>query len=100
MEEADRIFECEFCRSRLYISPRENFHLFLAPREPDPDHYFLPYWRFKGIEFGCDDLQVTGKITDSSYPGRKAAAGAAFTGRAAPGAEAALYGPRCARPFH
>lgn len=66
MEEADRIFKCEFCRSRLYISPKDNFHFFLAPRESKPDLYFLPYWRFRGIVFSCDELQVTGKIADSN----------------------------------
>jgi DNA-directed RNA polymerase subunit RPC12/RpoP len=66
MEETDRIFKCEFCRTRLYISPRESFQFFIAPPRPDPDIYFLPYWRFKGMEFSCDELQVTGKIADSN----------------------------------
>ncbi len=66
LEEADRIFKCEFCRTRLLISPRETFQFFLAPKEPGPDLYFLPYWRFKGMAFSCDELQVAGKIIDSN----------------------------------
>ena len=65
-EETDRIFNCGYCRTRLYISPREIFQFFLAPREPDPEIFFLPYWRFKGMEFRWDELQVTGKISDST----------------------------------
>lgn len=66
LEEADRIFKCQFCRTRLLISPRETFQFFLPPGKPSPDLFFLPYWRFKGMAFSCDQLQVAGKIIDSN----------------------------------
>ncbi|MGC8492719.1 MAG: hypothetical protein ACP5SH_13375, partial [Syntrophobacteraceae bacterium] len=66
LEETDRIFTCAFCRNRLYISPLETFQFFLAKEQPVPELYFLPYWRFKGMAFSCDELQVTGKIIDSN----------------------------------
>ncbi|MGC9193833.1 MAG: hypothetical protein ACP5IL_00075 [Syntrophobacteraceae bacterium] len=73
MEETDRILKCEFCRTRLYICPKDSFQFFLAPPQPRTELFFLPYWRFKGMAFSCDELQVSGKIADSNILAMKMA---------------------------
>lgn len=66
LEETDRIFRCEYCRNRLYIAPRAHFQYFLSPREPASDLIFLPYWRFRGLMFSFDALNVSSRIIDTS----------------------------------
>ena len=66
LEETDRIFRCGYCRNRLYIIPRKYFKYFFTPKENTPDLLFLPYWRFRGIEFSFDALSVESRIIDTN----------------------------------
>lgn len=66
LEETDRILQCEYCRNRLYVSPRGHFKYFLTPKQSAPDLFFLPYWRFKGMVFSRAAAGPAGRVVDSN----------------------------------
>ncbi len=56
LEEADRFFECRFCRVRSYIYQKSFFRYMFKPSERTPKDrniIYIPYWRFKGSQFTC-----------------------------------------------
>lgn len=69
MEETDRIFTCPYCRVRNYIACKDHFRYFLAPSPSLPrgsDILFVPYWRFKGMVFSFQGVEIEQRIVDSS----------------------------------
>ncbi|MFZ2445648.1 MAG: hypothetical protein WAW37_04775 [Syntrophobacteraceae bacterium] len=67
LEETDRIFQCSFCRVRLFIWSGDHFRYFIAPKAPVPGPLvFVPYWRLKGIIYSLDGAQISSGIIDSS----------------------------------
>jgi len=67
LQEAQRIFQCKYCRVRLYITARNHFHYYLPPStERSVELLFVPYWRFKGIMFHFRTDRTIGRIVDNS----------------------------------
>ncbi len=66
LEEDQRLFQCPFCRVKLYISPGDFFRYYLAPAPGAGDITFVPYWRFKGMAFSFKNLNVLSSIIDVS----------------------------------
>ncbi|MGV8073591.1 MAG: hypothetical protein AB2L11_03375 [Syntrophobacteraceae bacterium] len=67
LEETDRILSCSYCRTRLYISLKGHGAYYLAP--PNASEYdllFIPYWRFRGMVFSCEEQDIGHRIADSS----------------------------------
>ena len=65
--ETDRVFSCSYCRTRLYLIPKDFFRYFLPP--PDlfsKDFIFIPYWRLKGMAFFCKANELGHRIIDVS----------------------------------
>lgn len=68
LTETDRLFTCEFCRVRSYLSAGNGFRYVLpgvAP--PGRDLFYFPYWRFKGMLFSCVYDGVRQKFIDVSH---------------------------------
>ncbi len=62
-------FVCSFCRVRSCIAQRDFFrYLFsLSPLAPqDCDLIYLPYWRFKGVQYACHMTGVEPRFLDLS----------------------------------
>lgn len=62
-------FVCEFCRVRSCIAQKGFFRYMFslssrAPKECDP--IYLPYWRFKGVQYACSFTGVESKFLDLS----------------------------------
>ncbi len=66
LDEDQRLFQCPFCRVKLYISPGDFFRYYLAPVAGSGDITFVPYWRFKGMAFSFKDYNVLSSIVDVS----------------------------------
>lgn len=66
LEEDQRLFQCPFCRVKLYISPGDFFRYYLAPAAGSGESTFVPYWRFKGMAFSFKDYNVHSSIVDVS----------------------------------
>lgn len=67
LEETDRLFQCPFCRVRLYLSIPDYLHYYLLPKNVNIEELiYIPYWRFKGIAFFLEALQVQSKFTDAT----------------------------------
>ena len=53
LDEAERLFECGFCRVRSFLSPPDVFRYLLPHKAPGKELIYFPYWRFKGMLFSC-----------------------------------------------
>jgi len=65
--ETDRLFSCSYCRTRLYLIPKDYFRYYLPP--PDlfsKDIIFVPYWRLRGMAFFCKADQLGHRVIDVS----------------------------------
>ncbi len=76
LDVGDPLMQCEFCRTKLYMKPRDGFFSYILPpfsKFKDLDSIvFLPYWRFKGFRF-CLTREGSIKTThvDSTLPAAK-----------------------------
>jgi len=67
LDETDRLFLCNFCRVRLYISSAGYFRYYIATEGPGEDGTLLvPYWRMRGLCFRRQSLSIRSKILDAS----------------------------------
>ncbi len=66
-KETDRLFRCEFCRVKSYLTER-NYFQYLLPHKADSSRewIYFPYWRFKGMLFACSGRGVKEKFVDVS----------------------------------
>lgn len=65
--ETDRLLSCSYCRTRLYLIPKDYFRYYLPP--PDllsKDLIFIPYWRLRGIAFFCKADHLQHRVIDVS----------------------------------
>lgn len=65
--ETDRILTCPFCRVSLLIQSDQPLSYTLPLPEgamSGDDLVFAPYWRFKGVMYALNDVEVTHRIMD------------------------------------
>ncbi|MCP3899083.1 MAG: hypothetical protein GY707_05035 [Desulfobacteraceae bacterium] len=70
MEETENIIECPFCRVRSILSVQPFPCYYFEPRQEklsDIPVIYIPYWRFKGLEFTLSSEQVVYRVIDSSW---------------------------------
>jgi hypothetical protein len=67
LEETDRLLSCEHCRVKLYLAADRHLSYVLPPAGGLADKiFFAPYWRFKGMAFSCQGIEVVHKVVDAS----------------------------------
>jgi len=69
LDEADRFFVCPYCRVRSCIAQKGFGRYFITPHkdiQKDVAPTFLPYWRFKGVQYACTPAGVDHWFTDVS----------------------------------
>ncbi len=69
LDEADRFFVCPYCRVRSCIAQKGFGRFFMAPHDTIPketDLIFMPYWRFKGVQYACTPARLNHWFTDVS----------------------------------
>ena len=65
LEETDRIFTCQYCRVKSCLIPEGVFRYMLPhPANPGKDIFFLPYWRYRGMQYGCVGQEVQQRFVD------------------------------------
>lgn len=68
LEETDRLFQCNYCRVRLYITAKNHFRYFLSSAKDYPeDTIYVPYWRFRGTCFSLKPFDVTSRTLDTNF---------------------------------
>lgn len=68
LEETDRLFACEFCRVKSYLTQKDYFrYLFPQAASASKQLVFFPYWRFKGMLFSSTPDQIRHRFVDTSY---------------------------------
>lgn len=68
LEETDRLFLCNYCRVRLYITAKNHFRYFISPgKEYSEDTIFVPYWRFRGACFSLKPFTLTERVLDTNF---------------------------------
>jgi DNA-directed RNA polymerase subunit RPC12/RpoP len=67
LEETDRILECPFCRTRLYLAPEGRFSYYLPPAPLSAGELlYIPYWRLRGAAFTTTRSGVTSRFVDAN----------------------------------
>ncbi len=70
LEDTDRIFNCPFCRVKLFISTDSYFRYFIPPRIPPSEEMILvPYWRLRGMLFTIKLKQTDSRYVDATLQG-------------------------------
>ncbi len=65
--EDDRMFCCAYCRVKLFLSGRDFFKYYIPPAEDvHADIFYVPYWRFKGLEYRVMPFEVSGRHVDQT----------------------------------
>ncbi|NNL42767.1 MAG: hypothetical protein HKO79_09770 [Desulfobacterales bacterium] len=68
LDETDRLFSCEYCRVKSYLTTKDYFRYTLPSKAPENIKVlYFPYWRFKGMLFSCVSDGVREKYLDISY---------------------------------
>ena len=69
LEETDRLLQCAFCKTRLFIRSKDYFrYLFPFPNTIGEEIIFVPYWRFRGMYFSCRTSGIKTTVVDKSFP--------------------------------
>lgn len=67
LEETDRLLQCAFCKTRLFIQPNNYFrYIFPFPNTIEEEIIFVPYWRFRGMHFMCRTAGIKTTIIDKT----------------------------------
>ena len=67
LDETDRLLACPFCRTRLYLVPREHFRYHIPPAAgAGGELLYVPYWRLRGSFFALSASEVTHRFVDTS----------------------------------
>lgn len=67
VQETDHLLFCPFCRTRLYFLTGQHSYYCLPTACSDAaDIRYIPYWRFKGIAFFCNESSTVTKIIDTN----------------------------------
>ncbi len=68
LAETDRLFRCDFCRvSSVLIPPNFFSYQFPAKAPAGTSLIYVPYWRFKGMQFCCTAQGVHDRFVDLSH---------------------------------
>ncbi len=70
LSETENIIECPFCRVRSILSCQPFPCYYFEPRQEklsDMLIIYVPYWRFKGLEFVLNSEQVSYRVIDASW---------------------------------
>ncbi len=68
MEETDQIFQCPFCRVRLFVqeTPFPCYRLAPSSGFQQKELFYVPYWRFRGLVFAVDSSGLRHHFLDTS----------------------------------
>ncbi|MFA5180691.1 MAG: hypothetical protein WC405_05175 [Syntrophales bacterium] len=66
MEETDRLLDCTFCRTRLFIIATGPFHYYIPAAATD-NLIYMPYWRIRGLTYTIKPLEATNRYLDTSF---------------------------------
>ena len=68
LEETDRLFSCNYCRVKSYLSRNDHFRYLLPDKAPaGKDLIYMPYWRYRGILFSSTARGLMHRFIDVSY---------------------------------
>lgn len=69
LDETDHIMGCDFCRTRHILHTHPFPCYYMAPRQDryaDLEPIYVPYWRFKGLEFRLEAKKPGFRVIDQS----------------------------------
>jgi predicted RNA-binding Zn-ribbon protein involved in translation (DUF1610 family) len=66
-DEADRLFLCPYCRTKLYLVTGDHFRYYIPPPAPTSrEIIYIPYWRMKGLSFAAQGNGVSHRFVDTN----------------------------------
>jgi len=67
LEEADRLFQCQYCRVKSYLLAKQFRYVLPSHAPEDKELLYVPYWRFKGMRFSCLANGMEHQLIDVSH---------------------------------
>jgi hypothetical protein len=68
LEETDRLLQCAFCKTRLFIQSKDYFRYLFPLRDINEEEViFVPYWRFRGMHFACCTSGIKTTVIDKNF---------------------------------
>lgn len=70
LDETECIIQCRFCRTRniIHTLPYPCYYMEVSPEKTaGSEVYYVPYWRFKGLEFSLGEKKPDFRVVDHSY---------------------------------
>ncbi len=65
--EDDRMFSCAYCRVKLFLAGGDYFRYCILPADDVREEIrYVPYWRFKGLDYSVVPFEVTGRHVDQT----------------------------------
>ena len=70
LEVGDPVLSCTYCRTGLFLSSDGPLRYRLGPPASGPDHFYLPFWRFRGLRFlvFTEPRTVQANLLDATVP--------------------------------
>ncbi len=67
LDEADRLFACPFCRTKLHLATPDHFRYHIpTPDRGTGDRLYLPYWRLRGTSYTVRAGEIIPRFADAS----------------------------------
>lgn len=68
LEETDRLFSCEYCRVRLYITSTGHLRYSLPAKTESAEGLLMaPYWRFRGMQLSLAPYDIKSRVLDANF---------------------------------
>lgn len=65
--ETDLLLSCPFCRVSFFLYASGGLKCYLPAPNPDqPNLFYAPYWRFKGVMSSCLPFRIDNKLVDAT----------------------------------
>lgn len=69
LEETDLLLLCPYCNVKSYLFTPDYFRFVLPHKAPNRDLIYVPYLRFKGNVYFCNDSSLRHRIIDITHSG-------------------------------
>lgn len=69
LDETDHLISCPYCEVKSLILSSDYFRYVLPDKAPDKELIFVPYLRFKGIVYFCNNATLNHRIVDITHLG-------------------------------
>jgi DNA-directed RNA polymerase subunit RPC12/RpoP len=69
LDEADHLLDCPFCNTKSFLSVTDYYRFVLPHQHDEAELVYVPYLRFRGSVFSCQETTIKHRIVDITHRG-------------------------------